>query len=700
MANLVSNPIATFSDVNGSPLSGGKVYTYASGTERQVNTYTDYAGQTLASNPIILDASGSAVIYLKAGVTYRFDITDYLDNPIKTVDGIVGATNALTPDNTPASIIQGFVNAAAASASRADLDAIAAAASAAQAKLSEDNSYTNAVLAYDYATTAFSSAETATTAATQAAGYTVNGLGSQAQGVQAWNLGNITDAQVLFATDLGNIVTGNGAGGDVIPLPDSKAISNYSTLQLRRGISTDGATTIGAQGELFYLTDTKTLQLNDGLTAGGVRVVTSTNPDINKLGTMATQDAKTVSISGGNITGVAISGLSTPLAIADGGTGVTNLNDLQIALQIGSAAQYNVGTSANNIVQLDANGKLPPVDGSQLINLPAIGGGAGNQAISTYLGKRQTVLGGATIIDPVGKVVRPAQFQSQTTAAILQLNLPITQDSDAQSPYVVTAAGGNTTSETKDRTVKISSALTWRWNTGIDAGKYYLYIDISSTGVATLGYTKLAPIYVEGYQNIPALQNAQTYFDYLNMIHWECYSSGNPATLQLRQVWRVFVGEAIISGTAITSTVEYAYLGRTNANAFIAFPNTNSQVTFTHNIGAPSRTLAYQGTASSMWPSGTLLWKWQDTISQSISLNGTTALQGTRTNGRGETSTYTYTVPTTTSGTVGIKVNAYGSLIVEYGDSYKALAYMSNRPPAAQSLPTNWNLRFVSERIF
>ena len=38
-------------------------------------------------------------------------------------------------------------------------------------------------------------------------------------------------------------------------------------------------------------------------------------------------------------------------------------------LGLGTAATLNVGTSANNIVQLDGTGKLPAVDGSQLTNL-------------------------------------------------------------------------------------------------------------------------------------------------------------------------------------------------------------------------------------------------------------------------------------------------------------------------------------------
>lgn len=57
----------------------------------------------------------------------------------------------------------------------------------------------------------------------------------------------------------------------------------------------------------------------------------------------------------------------------------------QISGTIGTAAQYDVGTSANNIVQLDANGKLPALDGSQLNPAPtASGGSESSSAIPKY----------------------------------------------------------------------------------------------------------------------------------------------------------------------------------------------------------------------------------------------------------------------------------------------------------------------------
>jgi hypothetical protein len=49
----------------------------------------------------------------------------------------------------------------------------------------------------------------------------------------------------------------------------------------------------------------------------------------------------------------------------------SNISSIASWLNLGTAATRNVGTGANNIVQLDANAKLPAIDGSQLVNMPA-----------------------------------------------------------------------------------------------------------------------------------------------------------------------------------------------------------------------------------------------------------------------------------------------------------------------------------------
>lgn len=56
-----------FFDDAGNPLSGGKVYTYDSGTTTPKTTYSDKAGTIPNSNPIILDSAGCCNLWLGTG---------------------------------------------------------------------------------------------------------------------------------------------------------------------------------------------------------------------------------------------------------------------------------------------------------------------------------------------------------------------------------------------------------------------------------------------------------------------------------------------------------------------------------------------------------------------------------------------------------------------------------------------------------
>lgn len=61
-------------------------------------------------------------------------------------------------------------------------------------------------------------------------------------------------------------------------------------------------------------------------------------------------------------------------------------------LGLGTSATLNVGTAANNVVQLDGSAKLPAVDGSQLTNVP---GGWSNSlgSVATTSGTSQQITG-------------------------------------------------------------------------------------------------------------------------------------------------------------------------------------------------------------------------------------------------------------------------------------------------------------------
>lgn len=52
-----------FSDANGNPYAGGKVYFYIPNTSTPKNTYLTASQSVLNSNPVILDAAGRAIIY-------------------------------------------------------------------------------------------------------------------------------------------------------------------------------------------------------------------------------------------------------------------------------------------------------------------------------------------------------------------------------------------------------------------------------------------------------------------------------------------------------------------------------------------------------------------------------------------------------------------------------------------------------------
>lgn len=135
------------------------------------------------------------------------------------------------------------------------------------------------------------------------------------------------------------------------------------------------------------------------LTKGGTGATTAANARTNLgLGTIATQAANAVAITGGTI-----AGLSSDLAITDGGTGASDAATARTNLGLGSAAVLTAGTAANNAVQLTAAAKLPAVDGSLLTNMFPSG------AVMPYAGSTE----------PSGWVFCYGQAISRTTYAAL-----------------------------------------------------------------------------------------------------------------------------------------------------------------------------------------------------------------------------------------------------------------------------------------
>jgi len=100
----------SYTDSNGNPLAGGKIYSYAAGTSTPQATYTDSGGGTPNANPLVLDANGEAAMWLDPTLSYKFVLKNSADVTQWTIDNVVGiiSNNSVVT----ASIADGAVTAA------------------------------------------------------------------------------------------------------------------------------------------------------------------------------------------------------------------------------------------------------------------------------------------------------------------------------------------------------------------------------------------------------------------------------------------------------------------------------------------------------------------------------------------------------------------------------------------------------------
>ncbi|MBQ5688910.1 MAG: hypothetical protein IIV21_03010, partial [Bacteroidales bacterium] len=88
MANLVElyDLVIQAQSFNGVPLSHGHVYVYALGRTKLMDTWSDIDGESLNTNPVILDNAGQAHIYVSDDYDYTLVFTDEYDNEVFSVD--------------------------------------------------------------------------------------------------------------------------------------------------------------------------------------------------------------------------------------------------------------------------------------------------------------------------------------------------------------------------------------------------------------------------------------------------------------------------------------------------------------------------------------------------------------------------------------------------------------------------------------
>lgn len=141
------------------------------------------------------------------------------------------------------------------------------------------------------------------------------------------------------------------------------------------------------------------------------------------IGTIATQNANDVDITGGDIVGVALSGLTTPLAVANGGTGGATQAAARTGIGLGSVnntsdADKPVSTAQQTALNLKANLNSPAFTGNPTAPTPPVGDNDTSIATTAYVRAEFPNLLNATGAAPVFAARAWANFNGEGTIAI------------------------------------------------------------------------------------------------------------------------------------------------------------------------------------------------------------------------------------------------------------------------------------------
>ena len=208
------------------------------------------------------------------------------------------------------------------------------------------------------------------------------GLGTVATldvGTGANQVVQLTAASKLPAVD-GSLLTNLPGGGDLLASNNLSDLDNAGTARTNLGLA------IGSDVQAFdaQLTDVAGLTPTDSniIIGDGSNFITESGATARtSLGLSIGSDVQAFDAQLTDIAG--LTPTDSHIIIGDGSNFVTESGaTARTSLGLGTVATLDVGTGANQVVQMTAAAKLPAVDGSLLTNLPS-GGGLTYQARDT-----------------------------------------------------------------------------------------------------------------------------------------------------------------------------------------------------------------------------------------------------------------------------------------------------------------------------
>jgi len=205
-------------------------------------------------------------------------------------------------------------------------------------------------------------------------------------------------------------------------------------------------------------------------------------------------------------------------------------------------------------------------------------------------GSNITIAGDGTLSSNGNPIVRQTVLSGPQTAGVSSLfptssaTLSITtQGVSGSTPIIATAAVGYGANGNVDVFGQSTANLTWSGLTANSTNYLYAYV---FGGTLTPYSTTIAPIYQ--YGGTISVVSGQNTFDIAQMKMFQ----GNGTILNQNSI--VFLGEVLTSGTAVSSTVTYAYNGYYDSGFINTLPSSATSVSKNSNLGTTEQTAIMQ----------------------------------------------------------------------------------------------------------